>query len=184
MVRTAILSVRPSPPHDPTAAGEHDGVVQALRQVLKGGPFVEVDYQQVPDEQALIRAKLRVWCDQGNIDLVLTTGGIGLGQRDRTPEATAEVIERHVPGVPEALRAAFRDDQPLAALYRSLAGVRRGTLIVNLPGTPGSAAKGLAAVVTALAFAVEEIRGDALAEGSKPSAVGLEPSGNGLRPPT
>lgn len=133
-------------------------MVQALRQVLKDGPFIEVDYQQVPDEQALIRAKLRVWCDQGNIDLVLTTGGIGLGQRDRTPEATAEVIERHVPGLPEALRAALLDAQPLAALYRALAGVRRGTLIVNLPGTPESASKGLAAVVTALAFAVEEIR--------------------------
>lgn len=184
MVRTAILSVNSSLPNERATRGERDGVVQALRQVLKDGPFVEVDYQQVPDEQALIRAKLRVWCDQGNIDLVLTTGGIGLGQRDRTPEATAEVIERQVPGLPEALRAALLDAQPLAALYRALAGVRRGTLIVNLPGTPESASKGLAAVVTALAFAVEEIRGDAVAEGPMPSGVALEPSDDELRSPT
>lgn len=161
MVRTAILSVSPGPGHEFGSSGPDGRVVQALRQVLKGGPFVEVDYQQVPDEQALIRAKLRVWCDQGNIDLVLTTGGVGLGQRDRTPEATAEVIERHVPGLPEALRVALLGEQPLASLYRSLAGVRRSTLIMNLPGTPESAAKGLAAVVTALAFAVEELRGEA-----------------------
>ncbi len=156
MVRTAILTVtRPNAPSD----GE-DQTARALRQVLKGGPFVEVDYQSVPDEQALIRAKLRVWCDQGGVDLVLTTGGVGLGLRDRTPEATAEVIEREVRGLPEAMRAALAREQPLAVLSRALAGVRRSTLIVNLPATPDSARTALAAVVTALAFAVEEVRGE------------------------
>lgn len=157
MVRTAILTVSAG-----AAAGSEDRAAQALRQVLKGGPFVEVDYQTVPDEQALIRAKLRVWCDQGGVDLVLTSGGVGLGLKDRTPEATAEVIEREVRGLPEAMRAALAAEQPLAVLSRALAGVRRGTLIVNLPGSPDSAARALAAVVTALAFAVEEIRGERL----------------------
>jgi molybdenum cofactor synthesis domain-containing protein len=156
MVRTAILMVSSTG----VGAESEDRTAQAIRQVLKGGPFVEVDYQAVPDEQALIRAKLRVWCDVGEIDLILTTGGVGLALRDRTPEATAEVIEREVRGLPEAMRAAVAKDQPLAVLSRALAGVRRGTLIVNLPGTPAAAGTALAGVVTALAFAVEELRGE------------------------
>lgn len=156
MVRTAILMVSGS------AGGNEDLAAQAIRRVLKGGPFREVDYQAVPDEQALIRARLRLWCDQGEVDLVLTTGGIGLGQRDRTPEATAEVIEREVRGLPEAMRAALSAEQPLAVLSRALAGVRRHTLIVNLPGTASAAGAALSAVITALAFAVEEIRGERL----------------------
>ncbi|HET9026496.1 MAG TPA: MogA/MoaB family molybdenum cofactor biosynthesis protein [Trueperaceae bacterium] len=156
MIRTAILMVSSTG----VGAGSEDRTAQAIRQVLKGGPFVEVDYQAVPDEQALIRAKLRVWSDVGEIDLILTTGGVGLGQRDRTPEATAEVIEREVRGLPEAMRAAVAKEQPLGVLSRALAGVRRGTLIVNLPGTPTAAGTALAGVVTALAFAVEEIRGE------------------------
>ncbi len=156
MVRTAILTVSNS-----SVGGEsEDRAAQAIRQVLKDGPFVEVDYQSVQDQQALIRAKLRVWCDLGNVDLILTTGGVGLGLRDRTPEATAEVIERVVPGLPEAMRAAVAKEHPLAVLSRELAGVRRTTLIVNLPGTPSSAGIALAAVVTALAFAVDELRGE------------------------
>ncbi len=165
MVRTAILTVTP-----PNVGGEgEDQAAQAIRRVLKGGPFVEVDYQSVPDEQALIRAKLRVWCDQGGVDLVLTTGGVGLGLRDRTPEATAEVIEREVRGLPEAMRAAVAKEQPLAVLSRALAGVRRHTLIVNLPGTPAGAGTALAAVVTALAFAVEEVRGERVVPPAPPT---------------
>jgi molybdenum cofactor synthesis domain-containing protein len=156
MVRTAILTVSDSGAGDES----EDRAAQAIRQVLKGGPFVEVDYQSVQDQQAPIRAKLRVWCDQGNVDLILTTGGVGLGKKDRTPEATAEVIEREVPGLPEAMRAALAKDRPLAVLSRGLAGVRRSTLIVNLPPMPDAASSALAAVITALAFAVEELRGE------------------------
>src|SRR5690625_4817839 len=108
MVRTAILTVL----EGEGAGGSEDRVAQAIRQVLVTGPFVEVDYQVVPDEQALIRARLRVWADTGNVDLVLTSGGIGLGLKGRTPEATAEVIERGLPGLPEAMRAAVRERHP------------------------------------------------------------------------
>lgn len=156
MVRTAILTV-----NELGAAAEHeDYAAQAIRQVLAKGPFVEVDYQVVPDEQALIRARLRLWSDTGDVDLVLSCGGIGLGMRGRTPEATAEVIDRLVPGIPEAMRARAALSDPHALLTRGLAGVRRTTLIVNLPSGPAEAQASLLAVVASLPTAVEAIRGD------------------------
>jgi len=163
MVRTAILTVS-----DRGAAGEReDRSAQAIRQVLKNGPFVEVDYQVVPDEQALIRAKLRLWCDADGVDLVLTTGGTGLSRKDRTPEATEEVIERRVPGLAELMRAAGVARNKHAALSRGVAGVRRSTLIVNLPGSPAGASESLAALIETLPHAVDVIRGE---ESNAPNA--------------
>ncbi len=156
MVRTAILTVN----EGGGAAGAEDHAAQAIRQVLVKGPFVEVDYQVVPDEQALIRARLRVWSDAGDVDLVLSCGGIGLGLRGRTPEATAEVIDRVVPGLPEAMRARAALTEPQAVLTRGLAGVRRTTLIVNLPSGAAEAQASLLAVVDSLPAAVEAIRAD------------------------
>lgn len=156
MVRTAILTVS-----DKGAAGlREDGSAQAIRQVLKTGPFVEVDYQVVPDEQALIRAKLRLWCEQDGVDLVLTTGGTGLSRKDRTPEATEEIIDRRVPGLTEAMRAAGAVKSPHAILSRGVAGVRRSTLIINLPGSPVGAADSLHAVLASLPHAVDVIKGE------------------------
>ncbi len=156
MVRTALLTVSDKG----AALMREDATAQAIRQVLSSGPFVEVDYQLVPDEQAMIRAKLRLWSDSPNVDLVLTSGGTGLGIRDRTPEATAEVIERHVPGIAEAIRAHGAVGNPHAYLSRAMAGVRRTTLIVNLPGSPAGAADALRAVVGILPHAVDVIRGE------------------------
>ncbi len=130
MIRTAILTVS-----DKGAAGERaDTTVEEIRKLLAAGPFVEVDYQLVPDEQALIRARLRLWSDSDEVDLILTNGGTGLGLRDRTPEATRDVIEREIPGVAEAMRSRGARSNPLALLSRGMAGVRRKTLILNLPG--------------------------------------------------
>lgn len=156
MVRTAILTVNETG----AAAETEDHAAQAIRQVLVKGPFVEVDYQVVPDEQALIRARLRVWSDTGDVDLVISCGGIGMGLRGRTPEATAEVIERAVPGIPEAMRARAAQTDPHAVLTRGLAGVRRSTLIVNLPSGAAQAQASLLAVVESLPVAVEAIRGE------------------------
>lgn len=155
MIRTAILTVS-----DRGAAGERaDTTVEEIRKVLSAGPYVEVDYQLVPDEQALIRARLRIWCDADEVDLILTNGGTGLGLRDRTPEATRDVLEREIPGIAEAMRALGAQGNRLAYLSRALAGVRRKTLIVNLPGSPAGARESLQAVSDILGHAVDQVRG-------------------------
>ncbi len=155
MIRTALLTVS-----DRSAAGRReDRSVQALREVLATGPFVEVDYQVVPDEQAMIRSKLRIMTEDDTVDLVLTTGGTGLAPRDRTPEATLEVVERVIPGLSEVMRAAGVRENPHAALSRGIVGVRRGSLIVNLPGSPGGARSSFAAVVGVLEHAIDQIQG-------------------------
>ena len=146
MIRTAILSVQAS-------GGSGEAAVAAVREVLSRGPFTEVDYQVVPDEQAMIRAKLRLWADDGSADLVLTLGGIGAELRHRTPDATLEVIDRQFPGIPEILRAAGSREDRGAGLWRAVAGVRRHTLIVNLPAAAPAAGASLAAVAHLLSDA-------------------------------
>ncbi len=155
MIRTALLIVS-----DRSAAGRReDRSVQAVREVLATGPFVEVDYQVVPDEQAMIRSKLRIMTEDDTVDLVLTTGGTGLAPRDRTPEATMEVVERVVPGLAEYMRAVGVAADPRAALSRGVVGVRRGTLIVNLPGSPAGARTSFAAVAGLLEHAIDQVQG-------------------------
>src|SRR5690606_22907881 len=123
MVRTAILTVS-----DKGAAGlREDGSAQAIRQVLKTGPFVEGDYQVVPDEQGLRRAQLRLWCGPGGVDAVLRRGATSLSTTARTPEATEEIIVRRVRGLAETMRAVGAAKGPHAILSRGLAGVRRST---------------------------------------------------------
>lgn len=146
---------------DRGAAGQReDTSAQEIRKLLQSGPFVEVDYQVLPDEQAMLRAKLRVWSDSDKIDLILTTGGTGIATRDRTPEATRDVIEREVPGLAEAMRAAGAVTSPLALLSRGVAGIRSRTLIINLPGSPRGASESLAAIVGVLPHAIDLLRAE------------------------
>jgi molybdenum cofactor synthesis domain-containing protein len=97
----------------------------------------------VPDETGDIVRTLVEWADNGDVDVILTTGGTGLTSRDVTPEATGAVLDRHAPGIAEALRMTAYPRLPAAALSRGLAGVRGRTLIVNLPGSPGGVSDGL-----------------------------------------
>ncbi len=114
--------------------------------------------QTVPDEQTLIREVLIRWSDE-KLDLVLTTGGTGFSPRDWTPEATKAVLERETPGISEAMRRAGLDKTPKAMLSRAVAGIRKSTLIVNLPGSEKGVQESLEAIKDALPHGIEVLRG-------------------------
>jgi molybdenum cofactor biosynthesis protein B len=142
--------------HAGTLADESGPAVAGL---LAGGGFEVAPVQIVPDERDLIAGALTEAAEAG-YDLVVTTGGTGLGPRDVTPQATASVLDFEVPGLAETMRRAGFEKTPLAALSRGVAGVRRGTLIVNLPGSVRGATESLQAVLPALPHAVKLLKGD------------------------
>lgn len=119
-----------------------------------------VKYEIVPDEKIIIAGKLTEWADAGGIDVILTTGGTGLAERDVTPEATLSVIEKEVPGIPEAVRAGTLNKTPMAMLSRAVAGVRKKTLIINMPGSPKAVRECLEIIVPAIPHAVEIMKGE------------------------
>ena len=113
----------------------------------------------VPDEEENIREALICLADEKDIALIVTTGGTGFSPRDITPEVTLAVCQRHVPGIPEAMRQASLAVTPRAMLSRAAAGIRNHSLIVNLPGSPTAARENLDAVLSTLAHGLEMLRG-------------------------
>jgi len=131
----------------------------AIASLLEGAGAKVVRTEVVPDERDLIAALLASWCDAGDIDVIVTTGGTGLAARDVTPEATLDVAHRLVPGLAEAMRAAGIRNTPMAMLSRAVAAVRARTLIVNVPGSEKGARESIEAVLAVLPHAVQLLHG-------------------------
>jgi len=126
--------------------------------IVSTGNFQVVRYDIVPDEKEIIAGKLINWSDEG-IDVILTNGGTGLAERDVTPEATLSVIEKEVPGIPEAIRIGTLNRTPMAMLSRATAGIRKKTLIVNMPGSPKAVKEYIEIIAPVLPHAVEILKG-------------------------
>jgi len=154
-VRVAILTIS-----DAGARGERaDTSGDAAEQWSRARGYEVVARSLVPDESPRIVSSLTSWCDADAADLVLTTGGTGLSERDVTPEATRAVLEREAPGIAERIRILSIDRFPRAALSRGLTGVRNKTLIVNLPGSTGGVRDALTVLGPLLPHVVSQLHG-------------------------
>jgi molybdenum cofactor synthesis domain-containing protein len=154
-MRVAVLTIS-----DRTWRGEaEDTSGPLIADIVRNQLNAMVTQQHVvPDEGPLIAETLRAWCDDGQVDLVLTTGGTGFAPRDITPEATLAVVDRLAPGFAEAMRTASLQVTPHAMLSRAVAGIRGRTLIVNLPGSAKAVRENLEVILPALPHAVELLR--------------------------
>ena len=146
---------------DKGAAGEREDTSGAEIRRLLSGLDVSVDrYEIIPDERATITERLIDWAEGAALDLIVTTGGTGLGPRDVTPQATLDAIDYEAPGLAEAMRAEGLKQTPMAMLSRAVAGVRGRTLIVNLPGSPKGVRESLSVLLPILPHALALLRGE------------------------
>jgi molybdenum cofactor synthesis domain-containing protein len=153
--RVAVLTIS-----DAGYKGERkDTSGEVIVQMMSGPGYRLVRREIVPDESDMIAEKLSEWCDGGEVDVIVTTGGTGLGPRDVTPETVRRIVDIEVPGVGEAMRMGTLKHTPMAMLSRAVAGVRNGCLIVTLPGSPQGVRECLAVVAPVIPHALEMIRG-------------------------
>ena len=146
---------------DSGARGERveDVSGDAIVEMMLAAGFRQADREIAPDDGERIAELLRRWCDSAAADVVVTTGGTGLGPRDVTPEATRSVLDIESPGIAEAMRMETLKNTPFAMLSRGVVGVRNGCLIVNLPGSPTGVRETLEVALRAMPHALEMIRG-------------------------
>ena len=137
----------------------HDRSGEVIREVVSTVPSNVVKYDIVPDEIDIIAAKLKEWADGQEVDLILTTGGTGLSERDVTPEATLSIVQKVVPGIGEVMRAESLKKTPMGSLSRATAGIRGKTLIINLPGSPKAVKECLDAVMPAIPHGIDILKG-------------------------
>lgn len=151
MYKVAVLTIS-----DKCSIGQReDKSGKIVQELIKQLPAEVVKYEIIPDEPEMIKERLIDYCDNLKVDLVLTNGGTGFTVRDLTPEATKEVIERDVPGIPEAMRVSCLAITKRAMLSRGIAGIRKKTLILNLPGSSKGAKESLEAVIDGLAHGLD-----------------------------
>lgn len=146
---------------DKGSAGQReDASGLLLHQLIDQLPGKVTVYQVIPDEIEIIRNQLISFSDRWQVDLVLTTGGTGVSPRDVTPEATQAVIDRLIPGMGEVMRMEGYRKNPKAIISRGIAGIRKKTLIVNLPGSPRAVRENFEFLLPALPHAIEKMKGD------------------------
>lgn len=157
MKRAAIITAS-----DSGYRGEREDLSgPAIREILEREGYEVISMDILPDDQVMLAGKMQEIADSEKAELILTTGGTGFSERDVIPEATEEVIERKVPGIPEAIRAYSMTITKRAMLSRATAGIRGKTLIVNLPGSPKAVRESLEYIIDALAHGLEILSGEA-----------------------
>lgn len=157
MYKVGIISAS-----DKASRGEREDISAGVirEEIAKIGGEV-LEYVIIPDEMRLIKEKLIEFTDLKRLDLVFTTGGTGFGPRDVTPEATMAAVDRLVPGIPELMRSESYKITPRAVLSRATAGIRKQTLIINLPGSPKAVRENLGWILPALPHGLDILKGTA-----------------------
>ena len=170
-IRVAVLTVS-------------DGCSRGVREDRSGARIVEwcdaqghilAERAVVPDDVGPIASHLAEWSDEGQVDVIVTTGGTGFGPRDVTPEATCSILEREAPGLAEEIRRQGRANTPYAVLSRGLCGTRSSTLVVNLPGSTGGVEDGLTVLQAILEHTIRLLRGDQVSHGGASESTEVEP---------
>lgn len=155
MIRAAIITSS-----DSGYRGEREDLSgKTIQEILETHGFQVVDRVLLPDERQMLSKKMAEIADSGQADLILSTGGTGFSARDCMPEATRDILEREVPGIPEAMRAYSIQFTKRAMLSRAAAGIRKSTLIINLPGSPRAVAECLEYIITELEHGIEILTG-------------------------
>lgn len=155
MYRVGVLTLS-----DKGSQGEREDLSgQVIKEMVQQIDGEVVIYELIPDDLELIKQKLVHWSDQEKLHLILTTGGTGLSPRDFTPNATLEVINYEVPGIAETMRRESLKKTSRAMLSRQVAGVRKQTLIINLPGSPKAVRECLSFIMEALPHGLDVLQG-------------------------
>ena len=160
MFRLAVLTVSTTG----SQGRREDTSGQAIQEALPPPDYEAVKYEVVADDKATIENRLAEWSDSGEVDLILTTGGTGMGRYDVTPEACLAVLDKEVPGLAESMRAQTLKFTPMAMLSRSVAGIRGFTLIITLPGSTKGVQECLDVVLPVLPHALELLQKESVSE--------------------
>lgn len=156
MITAGVITVS-----DKGSRGEREDVSgKEIMRLVKEIPAVVIEYEIIPDETDIISHKLMDLIDEKKIDLVITTGGTGVSPRDVTPDATLGIIEKEIPGMAEAMRRESSAKTPYGMISRAVVGIRKQSLIVNLPGSPRGAKENFSAILPALKHTIDKIKGD------------------------
>ena len=156
MIKVGILTLS-----DKGSKGEREDLSgKVLKDLSEVEGWKVIKYEIIPDEKEQIVKILKIWVDKEKLDFIITTGGTGVYPRDVTPEATKEIIEKEIPGIPEYIRYISYPLTPMAALTRGVAGIRKKTLIINLPGSPKAIKEIFPKLIPIIRHAIEKIKGD------------------------